>query len=102
MPAMIGSREIGGGYVRIRFSRLRDGLLESLAPGTPLTAAEIEAMANGRRLINTEHIAVYPPLPPGERHVVARGSKFDVIEGRKLNDRPMTKDEAEELATRQA
>lgn len=106
MPTMIGSNEIGGGFVRLRFM---DGTT-TMKPGTPLTAEQIKSWPNGRRLIQTGHIAVYPPslashesaargIVSHERHVVSRGfGHWDVIEGRKVNDHALTKDEAEALA----
>ena len=76
---------------------------ERLAGGTPLTAAEIKALRNHNRLIEGGFIKVYPPAALGHvaetRHVVhLGGGAFDVIAGRKLNDEPLTKTEAYELA----
>jgi hypothetical protein len=93
--------EIGGGVVRRRFTM--NG--ETLPVGTHLTAAQIASIANGRSLIRIGHIHTYPRIPgsaaeqSGNRFVVNLGfGKFDVIEGRKLNDEPMTKDDALVLA----
>ena len=93
--------EIGGGIVAIPFV-LSDGT--RLAGGTHLSAADIEAMGNARTLIRNEYIKVYPPHGATAhvsevRHVVhCGGGNFDVIAGRKLNDKPLTKDEAHALA----
>ena len=93
--------EIGGGIVAIPFT-LADG--RRLAGGTHLTGAEVKALGNHRTLIRNEFIKVYPPhgesAPVSEtRHVVhCGGGNFDVIAGRKLNDKPLTKDEAHALA----
>ena len=94
---LIGQKEIGGGYVRLSFSV--DG--KRLKAGTPLTAEQINSYANKRRLIDAGFIAVYPPATSGHgerftRHLGA--GQYDVIEGRKINERPLTKTEAEELA----
>jgi hypothetical protein len=100
---MIGSKEIGGGFVRRAFT---DG--ETLmAVGAPLSAEKINAWPNRRTLIESGLIAVYPPhgegaatTGPAERHMVHLGrGQYDVIAGTKLNDRPLSKDEAEDLAT---
>lgn len=93
--------EIAGAIVAIPFT-LADG--RRLAGGTHLTADEVKALGNHRVLIRNEYIKVYPPH--GEtahvseaRHVVhCGGGNFDVIAGRKLNDKPLTKDEAHALA----
>jgi len=104
---MIGSKEIGGGYVRLAFWDRSQDPPQYLKAGTHLSAERISAMANGHNLIRTEHLAVYPPLPKSgrgaamERHIVHLGrGQFDVIEGHKMNDKPLTKEEAEDLATR--
>ena len=94
---MLGSNEIGGGYVRLGFT----DATRRYKMGEQLTAAQIKSFHNHRRMIDIGKIAVYPPAPAGksERHVVSTGfGRFDVIEGHKLNDRALTKDEAEELA----
>lgn len=99
---MLRDADIGGGTVRRTF---RMGT-EQVRMGRPLTEAEIMTMpvANRRALIDKGMIIVYPRTPvvpsgDGERHVVARGfGKYDVIEGHKLNDKPLTKDAARALA----
>ena len=98
MPTMIGSKEIGGGLVRRPFRV--DG--EMLPINTRLTPEQIEAWPNRRALINNGSIAVFPPDPAaanGARHIVHNGGgRFDVIAGHKLNDSPLTREQAEELA----
>jgi hypothetical protein len=98
---MIGkSNEIGGGFVRLAFS----DSARRYKPGEALTATQIKAFHNHRRMIDIGKIAVYPPAPsmaqlPHPRHIVSTGfGRFDVIEGRKINDKPLTKEEAEKLA----
>jgi hypothetical protein len=56
---LIGQKEIGGGYVRLSFTAAG----QRLRAGTRLTAEEITAFANKRRLIDAGFIAVYPPAP---------------------------------------
>lgn len=92
------NQKIGGGFVRLAFN---DGI-KRLPPGTQLSVEQIEAFANGRRLIRTGYIETYPPRPPSEteRRIVHIGAgRYDVFEGVKLNDDPLTKDEAEALAS---
>lgn len=96
---LIGQKEIGGGYVRMGFTVAG----HRLKAGTPLTAEEINSFANKRRLIDAGFIAVYPPAPVNDaQRYVVRGYQghYDVIAGTKINDRPLTKAEAEELAGR--
>ena len=71
--------------------------------GTPLTAEEINSFANRRRLIDAGFISVYPPSPmdQSQRYIVRTyQGHYDVVAGIKINDQPMTKAEAEELAGR--
>lgn len=99
---MLGMNEIGGGIVRRRFNTANG----AIPAGHKLTSGEIKAMPPGNRraLIENRFLEVWPignAPAGGERHIVNLGfGKFDVVEGRKLNDKPLTKDEAEELATR--
>lgn len=108
MPAMLADEQIGGGTVRRTF---KFGDTQVFA-GHPLTAEQIIGIprANRRALVEKTFIDIYPKPPTdlapahelprdGERHVVSSGfGKFDVIEGRKLNSAPLTKDEAMTLA----
>lgn len=90
---------IGGGVVQRRF-KIGD---RPVFVGTRLSRGEILAIRNRRTLIGGGAISVYPPAiaEPGERHIVHNGGgRYDVIEGRKLNSGPLSKDEAEDLATR--
>lgn len=95
--------QAGGAYVRRRFIF---GERDMIA-GDQLTAEEVVSIprANLMALINTGKIELWPGAPDGaqtfvaERFACNRGfGKWDVIEGRKLNDAPLTKDEAEALA----
>lgn len=103
---MLRANEIGGGTVRRTF-RFGDA---AVFAGKTLTAEQILAMpeANRRALIEKGYIVVYPKPPEtetvaapakGKRHVVATGfGRYDVIEGRKLNKKALTKEEAQALA----
>lgn len=92
--------DIGGAVVRRTFQfdsrRMRTG--------DRLTRDEVIGMPapNRNALIEKQYIDVLPRDiggAGGERIVVNRGfGKFDVIEGRRLNTEPLTKDEAEALA----
>lgn len=98
----IAEKDIGGARVARRVSRGAQALLA----GQMLSAGEVCAIpiANRRALIRSGAIEVYPRGPvtsAGEHHIVHRGGgQYDVIDGVKLNDVPLSKDEAEELATR--
>lgn len=90
--------DIGGGVVSRRFNIGS----RPVFVGTRLTRGEILAIRNRRTLIGGGTISIHPPAvaEPGERHIVHNGGgRYDVIEGRKLNGAPLTKDEAEDLAT---
>lgn len=95
--------QAGGAYVRRRFPM---GARERVA-GEILTAAELATIrpANLTALINTGKLETFPAPPagasndePGQRFAVHLGfGKYDVIEGRKITDEPVTKEEAEAL-----
>lgn len=105
---MLRREEIGGGYVERMFTRAG----EMLKRGTHLTGDELRAMSpvNLRALVENRFLNVYPAAPapaaaePAELILVNKGfGKFDVVEGRKLNDEPMTKEDAEAfIASKQA
>lgn len=91
---------IGGGVVRRRFSLAGEVMLA----GRELTGAQIRAMttANRKALLRAGFLDVWPVHsgPSGDRFVVNLGfGKFDVVEGRKLNSEPLTKEQATALAT---
>jgi hypothetical protein len=99
---MIGSSEIGGGFVRLQFKDSE----RTYKMGEPLSAEKIKSFHNYKRMIDIGKIAVYPPAPPTidnagprERFVMHTGfGHYDVVEGRKLNENSLTKEEAEKLA----
>lgn len=94
----IKDEEIGGGRVARRFNRNGKDMLA----GMPLTAEEILAMApaNRRALIDSHYIEVYPKSSAGgERFMIGLGGDkgYNVIEGRILNDAPLSRKDAEKL-----
>src|SRR6185437_14352844 len=97
----IADADIGGAKVRRTFTI---GARRVFA-GDRLTAEELLALplANRRALTDSNYIDVWPKAPNGspanaERHIVSNGfGKFSVIVGHKLNEHPLTKDEAERL-----
>lgn len=98
----IADQDIGGARVRRTFTCGDERLLA----GHMLSGDEVRniAVANRRALTSAGFIEIFPRGPVetvGERHIVHLGSgRYDVIEGKKLNDAPLSKDDAEELATR--
>ena len=99
----VSDSQIGGAIVRRRIDR---GTLPPLNAGDRLTREEVLAMAtaNRRALVSSERLWLAPrtDVAAGSdavRHIVHNGGgRYDVIAGVKLNDRILTKDEAEELA----
>lgn len=100
---------IGGAFVRRGFTRFTKDVPggQYLKAGTRLTADEVRAipMVNRRALATSGALDVYPVTPANavaedfERFVIHAGSgRYDVVAGRKLNDAPLTKAEAEALA----
>ncbi len=100
--------KIGAAVVTFPF-RMGEKWLRS---GTQLTHDQLAKMGTTNRnsLIDRNFIYVVPKSMVGqivdvpmaerqERHVVSRGfGRFDVIEGRKLNDEPLDKEAATALA----
>lgn len=67
------------------------------ADGLALAEARARIAAQAERIRELEAVATAAEPP---RHVVHRGrGHYDVIEGRKLNDEPLSQGEAEALAT---
>jgi len=97
---IIKEKDIGGASVRKVFSMRQ----EMVMPGTDLSRETLLAMTvnNRQSLIDNGYIVIYPPHPiqgNGEVFVYSRGfGKFDVLEGHKVNEEPLTKEEAEALA----
>lgn len=101
--------EIGGGTVRRGF-RCGDRYRKS---GEPLSRAEIMAIpaVNRRVLIEKQYILVYPVSPLAPHGTDASGfplqrvavkdesGDYHVLEGRRINEEPLTKKQAVDLAT---
>lgn len=93
----IADQDIGGGRVRRVFTRAG----ESLKSGYQLSADEILSMpvANRRALIDAGYLEVYPKAEGLERFVIqVSKNRYDVIEGRKLNEKGLSEEEANALA----
>ena len=101
---IVREEDIGGAQVVRRFNIGTD----SVAPGTMLTRDQVLAFPvnNRQSLIDNRYIAIYPPSPipeGGELMIYSRGfGKFDVVQGRKVNDEPLSKEEAEALVAQMA
>lgn len=92
--------QAGGAYVRRRFTMGASDML----PGSVISGPVLATIppANLTALINTGKLETFPAAPagdePGVRFAVHLGfGKYDVIEGRKITDEPITKEEAEAL-----
>lgn len=107
MPMEIAEQDIGGARIRMGFSR---GNVRMKA-GDHLTADEVRSipLANRRALASAGYIEVYPirtevvrreePSKPLHNYMVqVKKDQFDVIRGYKLNEQPLSREEAEALA----
>lgn len=102
----IADADIGGARVVRAFNRGS----EYIKRGQYLSSDEVLALpiANRRALIDGGYLEVYPKRSPAKRmneaRFVIRVSKekeeFDVITGYKLNDKPLSRVEADRLAGR--
>lgn len=99
-PNSVEPSEAGGAYVRRAFEfRGR-----KLTTKDRLTAEELASIpeANLQALVNTKVLQLFPASPASifiaERFLVpAKGGKFEVIEGRKMTKKPVTKKYAQQL-----
>lgn len=99
--ALIQDSMIGGATVARYFRRGAD----DMKPGMNMTRAELLALPRGnlQALVDTSKLVLYPPTPAllgelGQLHAVHLGfGKYDVIEGRRLNESELTKEEAEAM-----
>jgi hypothetical protein len=95
----IEDKDIGGARVARTFTM--NG--KYTKRGDQLTAEQVLSIARPNRiaLIDANFIEVYPKGPSlvgGERFIVGLGGdKFNVIEGRVVNDSPLTRKEADKL-----
>ncbi len=103
MMLRLAEAEIGGAVVRRTFTMSGT----QVRRGDELTREQVLSIGrpNRQALIDKNFLDVFPlsraaPVVEAEdRHVVSLGfGKFDVVEGRKLNDAPLTKDQAQALA----
>jgi hypothetical protein len=103
--------KIGGAYVRLGFN-FGERRMKS---GEALSREQILSMpiGNRRSLISSGHLECYPrapdageagaaaPAAKGDRHMVHLGrGLYDVIEGVKLNEAPLSREDATALAER--
>lgn len=99
MPTILPKALIGGAYVRRRLTLGPRTVLS----GETLTAEQVREIpsANLKAFVNIGVLELYPmaPVPKdARRFAIHMGmGKFDVIEGYKLNDKPLTRGEAEAL-----
>lgn len=94
----ISDKDIGGARVARTFTM--NG--QQLKRFSELTSEQVLSigLANRRALIDSNFIEVYPKSSPtgGERFIVSVGKgQFNVIEGRVINDGPLTREEADKL-----
>ena len=99
MPIILPKDQIGGAYVRRRVTIGPRTVLN----GEKLTAEQVREIpsANLKAFVNTGVLELYPvaPVPKdSQRFAIHMGmGRFDVIEGYKLNDKPLTRAEAEAM-----
>lgn len=94
----INDEDIGGARVARTFTL--NG--KHVKRGDPLTAEQVLSIGlpNRRALIDSNFIEVYPKSAPlgGERFIIAVAkNQYNVIEGRLLNDTPLSREEADRL-----
>jgi hypothetical protein len=106
MPLDIAESDIGGARIRMGFTR---GNVRMKA-GEHLTADEVRSipLPNRRALTSAGYIEVYPVRTEVVRReqtikqdrfiVQVSKGQFNVIEGHRLNDAPLSREEAEALA----
>jgi len=113
---ILSEDRIGGAYIRRGF-RMGDRQLTTMDP--PLTREEVLSIPSRNRstLIDQGNLEVFPPAPADgsapqiaadadadtKLFVVHMGmGRFDVIVGKKLNEKPLKRAEAEQLAATKA
>jgi len=109
VTAGVPEGEIGGGQVRRPFA-FGNG---RIGPGTNLSAEQIATIrpVNLRCLVEQGSLVIWPRAARGPAHAAPEGAKrhivqvgfgshvrYDVIEGVRLNEGPLSKEEAERLA----
>jgi len=109
MPLEIADKDLGGARVRLTFQTIqKNGSTRRFKPNEQLSAEDVLAwpMANRRALVSAGYIEIYPrqfvgrqAIQKGDRFIVqARKDQYNVIEGRRINDQPLSREDAEELA----
>jgi hypothetical protein len=71
-----------------------------LKMGDHLTAEQVLSIrtANRRALVDSNFIELYPKSLAGERMLVGVGKdKYNVVEGRTINEKPLSREQAEDL-----
>lgn len=94
-----GRNDIGGGIVRRPFLFGE----KQLMAGDRLTEEQVRSIPvnNRNALRDSNFLSIFPKSPDrsGQVFVIHRGmGKYDVIDGVKINDEPLTKEEAEALS----
>lgn len=93
----IADHDIGGARVARTFTM--NG--KQLRRGEQLSADEVLKinLPNRRALADSNYLEIYPrQAAAGERFIVGLGKdKYNVIEGRIVNEQPLTRDQAEKL-----
>ena len=109
MPLEIADKDLGGARVRLTFQTiLKDGATRRFKANDQLSAEDVLAwpLANRRALVSAGYIEIYPKqfvgrqaIKKGDRFIVqAKKDQYNVIEGHRLNDQPLSREEAEALA----
>lgn len=100
--------DIGGAIVRKPFNMTREGSLVRVGLGTRLSADEVRAMGTSNRIamIDKKYLELLAkPAPQAqaegtERFLVADGTgKYFAVEGRKLHAKPLSREEAQKIAS---
>lgn len=97
---------IGGAHVMLTFTRGERRMVR----GQTLTAEEVLSMpiANRRALADSHYIKIFPKgvaalaTEPPERFMITTSKgEYSVIEGRKINSKPLSREAAEKLIARE-
>jgi hypothetical protein len=94
---ILEDKMIGGAHVRRTFTRGD----KRLYAGDTLTRDEVLDIrpANRRALVDSNFIEIWPLPADGERYAFhTGGGDWSVVEGRKINESPLSKEEALALA----
>ena len=103
MPREMADADIGGAIVGMGYTTWKDGAMVHIKAGTRLTGDQVRAMpkANRRSFISNGTLQIFPTAEAvvgrARFMVQVKKDQYDVIEGRKLNDHPLSREEAEAL-----